>query len=192
MSTALSSLTFQDVPHLKAILSKLHKHQHVLAKEVERTKRQLRAEVKARRGHTTPQDEHPKALSPRSSTSLSVAGYRNEPNPCSTPGARVKAFSTESGTGKTPHDHQLGRGAVESLKRSSVEAGIGPGNPDSTPHAIRARAMRKLDPDLQPATTRIDMLPILSSTGKVIARREAWTPLRCPLRLIVVYRSSSS
>lgn len=176
VSTALSSFTFQDVPHLKVILSKLRKHQHVLAKELEWTKRQLRAEVKARRGHTTAQDEHPRVIWPRSPTSLSVAGCRNGPNPCSTDGARDEAVSTESETGKTPHDQQPGRRAMESLKRSRGEAGIGPGNPDSTQHGVRTRA-RNFDPDLQPATTRIDMLPILSSTGKTIAIREVCTPV---------------
>lgn len=153
------------------MLNKLSKQQHLLLQELERTKRRLREEIWAREGRagtsdaarpTNPPD--PWESWPHQQSHGSACD--NLPNtalnsPSSHRSKKRSSQVTDGGRGL----HSSGGGAR--LKRSRSEAGIGPTDSDVEGVRVeRARATKPEESSRPFPSTRIDMLPIMCSTGE--------------------------
>lgn len=141
----------------RAMLSKLSKQQHLLLRELERTKRRLREEIHAR--------EERRLIPPTDSdtiawTSQWIGNVETARDTLSSPAVCV-------GTKRFPIKNVVGGGrgpGNASLKRSRSEAGIGYVENDA--EGIETARGPKPEVARPYPTTRIDMLPIMASTGE--------------------------
>lgn len=158
----------EDQDYSRTMLNKLSKQQHLLLQELERTKRRLREEIWAREGRTgipgaaRPTSPDPLDSWPRQQAHGS-AGARLPSTALDSPSnyrSKKRSQAADGGRGQ----HTSG-GA--SLKRSRSEAGIRPTEIDvEGEHVERARATRPEESHRLSPSTRIDMLPVMSSTGE--------------------------
>lgn len=173
------------------MLRKLNKQQRLLLEELERTKRRLREEIRAREEGTTPQhdddsDQNNSAAPPFSNPpKFELAAAKDEAAQSKLSGC--KGSATWSPTGRAKNERLLTisavghngparerrrgaeDGAVNGLKRSRSEAGIGISSDND---AVAAggevggkQGQRKGNNEPPTAATRIDMLPVMASTG---------------------------
>lgn len=141
-----------------AMLSKLNKQQRLLLRELERTKRRLREEISARTERTTvasPTDSNPAAWSNKahgdewtSKDTLHAAARLTN---------KKRSQITSAGGGR-----QDAGGAC--LKRSRSEAGMSSIERDA--EGVERALTAKLYVARPSPATRIDMLPVMASTGK--------------------------
>lgn len=141
------------------MLSKLSKQQHLLLRELERTKRQLREEIWKREGRTADalpadRDQAERPIRPRG---VSRESKSNKALLSPTKGVIHQSTTMIKG---------IGQGAVEGacLKRSRSEAGMSCVEND-TEGVDKAKAVKPEGGRPTPCT-RIDMLPVMSSTGE--------------------------
>lgn len=160
----------EDPEYSRTMLNKLSKQQHLLLQELERTKRRLREEIWAREGRTGASDAARPTTPPdqlaswphrqtHGGTCASLPGTAlNSPS-----SYRSKKRSQATDGGREPHASGSAR-----LKRSRSEAGINPVDIDDTEgvHVERARATKPEESNRPSPSTRIDMLPVMSSTGE--------------------------
>lgn len=149
------------------MLNKLSKQQQLLLQELERTKRRLREEIWAREGRTATTDNAPPTDAPDPLTLWSNhhtrdANYGRSANALISPSSYQsnKRSSQVTDGGRGPNASGGAR-----LKRSRIEAGMSP--VESRAEGIeRLRALKLEEKSQAPPSTRIDMLPVMSSTGE--------------------------
>lgn len=159
------------------MLNKLSKQQQLLLQELERTKRRLREEIWAREGRTAANTNNnalptdpadPLALWSNYHARSADFGSKSANNanalvPPSSYQSNKRSSQVPDGR-KGPHAPGGAR-----LKRSRIEAGIVSPveNPDKKEGIERLQAaMKSEEKSRAPPSTRIDMLPVMSSTGE--------------------------
>lgn len=171
----------------RTMLRKLNKQQHLLLEELERTKRRLREEIRAREEGTIPQYDddsdgsHFTALPSSNPVELGLTAAKDEaakPTISSCKGSAIwsprrqatnERLLAISGARHNDPARERHTGLVNRLKRSRSEAGIGISrSKDALAAGVEADRMQEQQKgNNQPATaaTRIDMLPVMASTG---------------------------
>lgn len=167
LSTAVRGWVDQEGPDSsRTMLNKLSKQQHLLLQELERTKRRLREEIWAREGRTATSD----VARPTSPTEPSASWAHQQMHGSACARLPTTAFNSPSSYRTKKRSSQVtdgGRGPHISggarLKRPRSEAGICPTENDvEGVHAMKPEESNRPSP-----STRIDMLPVMSSTGEL-------------------------
>lgn len=153
----------------RTMLNKLSKQQHLLLQELERTKRRLRAEISARERRTdSPKDAPPTTTSPGH-----FASWSNQHSDGAGAGGRPSSFTLLSPSSQRRNKRASqatdgGRGPNAPgarFKRSRNEGCRSPVESD-TAGAERPRVIQTEESCRPSPTTRIGMLPVMSSTGE--------------------------
>lgn len=150
------------------MLYKLSKQQHLLLQELERTKRRLREEIWAREGRPGASDVARPTNPP---DLLSSWPHKQTRGSARIPTTMLNSPSTYRSKKRSSQVTDGGRGPQNSggtrLKRSRNEGCISP--TDSGVEGVsveRARATKPEESNRPSPSARIDMLPVMSSTGE--------------------------
>lgn len=160
----------EDPEYSRTMLSKLSKQQQLLLQELERTKRRLREEIWAREQRTATTSN---ALPADSADPLALWSNRHTHDPDHGRYANNALGSPSSYQSNKRSSHLTNGGKGQNaaggarLKRSRVEAGMSlVENPTTTQGIERLGSMKPEEKSRAPPSTRIDMLPVMSSTGE--------------------------